>query len=89
MSAETSSGNNLKKAVRKHEKKLRQISHLEEQSRSRELTKEEIEKVSDLTIWLSSSVILTFRKVLLSLLLVLLTNTILYWLQNAEKYLIL
>jgi len=53
MSAEISSGNNLKKAVRKHEKKLRQISHLEEQSRSRELTKEEIEKVSDLTIWLS------------------------------------
>lgn len=44
-SAEVSS-DGLKKAMRKYEKKLRQIRHLEEQSSSRELTKEEIEKVS-------------------------------------------
>ena len=46
MCAEVSSSDGLKKAVRKHEKKLRQITYLEEQSSSRELTKEEIEKVS-------------------------------------------
>ena len=45
MCAEISSGDSLKKAVRKHEKKLRQILHLEEQSGSRKLIKEEIEKV--------------------------------------------
>lgn len=45
MCAEVSSGDSLKKAVRKHEKKLRQIEHLEEQRSSRKLTKEEIEKV--------------------------------------------
>lgn len=46
MCAEISNSDSLKKAVRKYEKKLRQISCLEEQGGSRELTKEETEKVS-------------------------------------------
>ena len=46
MCAEISHSDSLKKAVRKHEKKLRQILHLKEQSSARKLTKEEVEKVA-------------------------------------------